>query len=829
MVDYARIEYIYEGGDSLFAIPFSYIKKEHITVLINGEITENYTYLNDTQIRVLDTLTGGDKVVIQRITPIDEKMVVFSDTSILDKNTQNLAQTQLFNTVQELYDNNAQFEINTTETIEANKQEVINIIAQNKEETDNQIEANRQELNQELLKFQEDIDTQIENFENTVNDNITSFQDTTNTQFSAFKTEINSSISEYKNQIDSTITDFESEVNTSMSEYQNQINTTLTGFENEIDTFVQNTNTQINDFKSSTEENLENYKINIDTQISSFKEDVNTTISDFTSDITVMIEDVQAAADKIDELEGAVTTAVEAADNATQQVILAQAAVEEATQQAQAAQDIATEVLNTAENLADKDLSNLTSTGNAKFANPSLSNLNTTGQSVLNNKANIDLSNLSATGQAKFDAKVNTSAVINVAHGGTGLTTIASGQALIGNGTGNVTTRAITNNTTANSTVTANTNLITANTLANWNGNNKFANIDLSNLSSSGNAKFNNKANIDLDNLSEAGIEVIKQNSGAGMPVGTIFPHTCSASFVPENSLPCDGTEYSKTQFSTLWTNWLVGEKLNTCTYEEYEQEITSTGECLKWGLDVANGKFKVPTKKNIIVSGSNETVPVMGNGKTLGFTNGVINFGLSPDSGSGVNTITSVYNVDVGNKSFTGETGDIGAIGLTTDATKSGAVADVSNVLKTKDIRYFVVVATGSINQSEMDWSAWASSLQGKANVDMNNLSTAGKAEVAGLAMPSDKYIDLTLGASGSTYTAPADGYFGILGISTAAYGHLNIVNLFGWLRFSMQKAQAQQTGGGFVPVNKGATVLLEYASMNIEKFRFVYAQGAQ
>lgn len=59
--------------------------------------------------------------------------------------------------------------------------------------------------------------------------------------------------------------------------------------------------------------------------------------------------------------------------------------------------------------------------------------------------------------------------VIDVAHGGTGCSTLTSGAALIGNGTGDVTFRSITNNTSA-SVITANTNLITANTLAYWNG-----------------------------------------------------------------------------------------------------------------------------------------------------------------------------------------------------------------------------------------------------------------------------------------------------------------------------------------------------------------------
>ena len=58
---------------------------------------------------------------------------------------------------------------------------------------------------------------------------------------------------------------------------------------------------------------------------------------------------------------------------------------------------------------------------------------------------------------------------VNVAHGGTGQTTLTSGYALIGNGTSAVSLRAITNLTAAG-TITSNTNLITANTLNYWKG-----------------------------------------------------------------------------------------------------------------------------------------------------------------------------------------------------------------------------------------------------------------------------------------------------------------------------------------------------------------------
>lgn len=59
--------------------------------------------------------------------------------------------------------------------------------------------------------------------------------------------------------------------------------------------------------------------------------------------------------------------------------------------------------------------------------------------------------------------------LLSVVNGGTGATTFASGQALIGNGAGAIGTRAITNNTST-TYITASTNLITANTLAYWNG-----------------------------------------------------------------------------------------------------------------------------------------------------------------------------------------------------------------------------------------------------------------------------------------------------------------------------------------------------------------------
>ena len=106
---YARTEQTYSGGEQLFSITFPYINKNHIEVFVNDEPIVNFEFNTDSQIQINDTLENGDKISIRRNTPIDSKLVVFSDTSILDKDVQNLDSTQVFNAIQEIYDNNVLF------------------------------------------------------------------------------------------------------------------------------------------------------------------------------------------------------------------------------------------------------------------------------------------------------------------------------------------------------------------------------------------------------------------------------------------------------------------------------------------------------------------------------------------------------------------------------------------------------------------------------------------------------------------------------------------------------------------------------------------------
>ena len=88
-------------------------------------------------------------------------------------------------------------------------------------------------------------------------------------------------------------------------------------------------------------------------------------------------------------------------------------------------------------------------------------------------------------------------------------------------------------------------------------------------------------------------------SSGGSEKIGSIISLLASATYTPDGCLPCDGTEYNKSAYNSFYTSYLVSGKLATCTYEEYESDITAYGQCAKFGLDTTNNKFKVPTIKD--------------------------------------------------------------------------------------------------------------------------------------------------------------------------------------------------------------------------------------
>lgn len=116
------------------------------------------------------------------------------------------------------------------------------------------------------------------------------------------------------------------------------------------------------------------------------------------------------------------------------------------------------------------------------------------------------------------------------------------------------------------------------------------------------------------------------------------------------------------------------------------------------------------------------------------------------------------------------------------------------------------------------------------KANASLDNLSAAGRSLAAGLGMPSGRYVDLTLGASGITYTAPANGWFTLTKISQNAG---EMVGLIGWpynQRIISFALWASAWISCFMPVLAGQQVVAEYTATGATQyFRFIYAEGEE
>lgn len=117
------------------------------------------------------------------------------------------------------------------------------------------------------------------------------------------------------------------------------------------------------------------------------------------------------------------------------------------------------------------------------------------------------------------------------------------------------------------------------------------------------------------------------------------------------------------------------------------------------------------------------------------------------------------------------------------------------------------------------------------KANTSLNNLTTAGKEVATKASFPgSTKRTQLTFGATGTTYTAPADGYFyaRLAGGGLATY--LILYNQSSAM-YSVDKANsARHECNVWIPAVKNEVVVLQYATQNnptLQTIHFLYAEG--
>lgn len=271
-------------------------------------------------------------------------------------------------------------------------------------------------------------------------------------------------------------------------------------------------------------------------------------------------------------------------------------------------------------------------------------------------------------------------------------------------------------------------------------------------------------------------------------------------------------------------------------TESAWQQSVTTYGVCGKFVYDSTNNTVRLPKYNSKIYTGGG-TAPVVGNGLALGLTVGSnYNYGLATDtSPNRLNGYTTAYGKPIPTSGLSGGIypDPSKAVGITTNATKSGIIVQLSDITTSLDGYYYIVIATTTKTDIQVDIDNIATDLNGKADVDLTNITDTAKIMMAHNAMPSNTYDTLTLGATGTTYTAPADGYFvGWTAVSTVNGQYIAfLVN--GDINTSFASEVYRNSTNSYqhplwVPVKKGDVMKVQY-TLSLSMFRFYYAVGSE
>ena len=182
--------------------------------------------------------------------------------------------------------------------------------------------------------------------------------------------------------------------------------------------------------------------------------------------------------------------------------------------------------------------------------------------------------------------------------------------------------------------------------------------------------------------------------------------------------------------------------------------------------------------------------------------------------------------------------TSDSGSTWTTIKATEIGRfTTDGSGVINSfYPYHPFVAATQDDIAVIQDDIDEIVTDLNGKADVDLSNVNDTAKILMAGMGMPSETYIDLTLNASDSTYTAPANGWVQVSWqISSNSY--LAVSTVYDNSDGICMQTQNFSSSGSFVnvyiPVSKNEVFKVAYngtlQSNQYNRFLFIYAKGSE
>lgn len=295
----------------------------------------------------------------------------------------------------------------------------------------------------------------------------------------------------------------------------------------------------------------------------------------------------------------------------------------------------------------------------------------------------------------------------------------------------------------------------------------------------------------------------------------------------------------STTATTTVWSSSKTNTEITTVDNKVGQvQGDVSTLKTDVSGLktDVSGLKTDVSgletSKQNTLVSGTNiKTI----NGETI-LGEGDITVGGSTPA----NMVTTDTAQDItANKTFYGEIRVAADNNYATLAkfSKEALASGDSTLYEHIDLGDATFVVQGNLGKKVYETDKYVY----KKYINVDDLSdntikmdNSISSQVAHMAMPSDKYIDLTLGASGATYTAPADGWFtmaisGISRLECTGNSPDTSSALFGYT-MTMSAPNSGVYLRATIPVSKSQSIFIYYEGVATDKLlKFVYAKGSQ
>lgn len=329
-----------------------------------------------------------------------------------------------------------------------------------------------------------------------------------------------------------------------------------------------------------------------------------------------------------------------------------------------------------------------------------------------------------------------------------------------------------------------------------------------------------NKAAASENKAREYALQAVRRN------VGDVF-YTTRSDDALNGAVEADGAVYQCADFAgeNAVPALLAAGKLPYVGMADFDACVAANGACRAFGWDGAGAAvFKVPKLSDVYIQAGTAASA----GEFVGESLPQHAHGFSITVADNENSVGYVGWEGAGNKyTFDSATG-----GANDPVYQDGAKVRPDSVR----YRAMVQIATGAGEEALALCTSVLASVAdlelNKANADAGNFTAAGKSVLSGFGMPSDTHVDLTAGASGSTYTAPANGWFSVYNAS----GQSNSVQLYNQTK-KIGICNAGITGFTdgmtFVPAAKDDVVMLKYTgafnSLKTGWFRFIYAQGEQ